>query len=728
MKKLLSLICITMVILLLLGSVFACTDGTRKLYFTETTYNLYLSDDNPSVTPEVFTRPRGNDYVLTVSNPTIAKVEGDTIIALKEGMVTLTATSGDMTATATLIVHLMRDATNDDDKTNDGKHSVYFITEYSAISAQRVASGELAIEPVPPVRPGYKLFGWYLDKEFTTPYDFNTPVRNNINLYALWGYASPTYRFSTMDDKTYVSGFEYPHIPYDTAELPATDSNGKVVYGVTSGAFSGNKNLISVTIPGCYQIINNNAFDKMPKLESVTILGEGLLEIEEFAFSECTSLKTVSIGGENLNKIGASSFYGCTALTTINLPNSITEIGASAFYSCKSLSEISLPSSLEVIQANTFAYTALESVDLSGIKAIYNQAFWGATALKTITNPDSIISLGSYVFGSMLSNEQKNATAWLKENSETTTFEGKNGSKATYLGNALVYVSPVGVGTKPLPTYIKQSTATVAGQAFSDISGACAYFIGVNPPTYGTAAFGGGNSASLSPNVDIVVPEGMTETYARAFLITEKDDEGYYSATKYSLSLIQKIYERTQYPTVINGMLMYERYPLVKHEGGLYYSPSLAKEANDPLGGIKYSSEEKYFVLHSYSGTATEIDLKTLLDNDCLSKGYVPVIEKICSYAFSTNTTLQTFKATNNIKYIANYAFAECTKLDAIYLTGEDVTTDNLSASQLETNSFNGTMMPKDFKVYVNGSLLNAYKAKWSAQCPSLRDKFVSVD
>ena len=114
MKKSLSLICITLIVLLLLGSAFACTDDTRKLYFTETTYKLYLSDDNPSITPEVFTRPRGNDYVLSVSNPTIAKVEGNTVTALREGIVTLTATSGDMTATAKLIVYVMRDATNED--------------------------------------------------------------------------------------------------------------------------------------------------------------------------------------------------------------------------------------------------------------------------------------------------------------------------------------------------------------------------------------------------------------------------------------------------------------------------------------------------------------------------------------------------------------------------------------------------------------------------------------
>ena len=723
MKKSLSLICITLIVLLLLGSAFACTDDTRKLYFTETTYKLYLSDDNPSITPEVFTRPRGNDYVLSVSNPTIAKVEGNTVTALREGIVTLTATSGDMTATAKLIVYVMRDATNDDDNTNDGKHTVYFITEYSAVGAQRVADGALATEPPAPVREGYKLFGWYLDKEFTTPYDFSTPVRTNINLYALWGYASPEFKFSVIEDKSYVSGFKYAYVPYTEVELPSTDDNGNMVYGVTAGAFSGNQNIVSLTIPDCYLTIDSKAFENMPKLETVTFKGAGIQEIKDLAFSECTALKTVDFGGEGLAKIGGACFSGCTSLTDINLPDSVTKIGAETFKNCTSLKTISLPESLKVIEAQTFAYTAIESIDLDGIEAIYNQAFWGATSLKTITNPNSLLSLGSYVFGSMLSTEQEDATAWLKETSEITRYEGKEGSKATYLGNALVYVSPVGVGTKPLPTYIKQSTTTIAGQAFSDISGACAYFTGITPPTYGSAAFGGGNAGSLEPTVDIVVPEGRTEDYTKAFLITTKDDDGYYAPTVYSLSLIQKIYEATIYPTVVTGMIMYERYPLVEHESGMFYSKIAAKEADNPYAGITYSTSEKRFVLHSYFGQATELDLKSLFDNDCVALGYTPIIEKICAYAFNKNNTLTKIILPNNIKYVEDLAFMECTALKEIRLLGSESFTPY--SYQIEQNSF--SYMPSELKIYVPNALLNAYISKWGAKCSFIRNKFVGL-
>lgn len=725
MKKSCLFVCIILVTLLLLGSVVACTNDTRKLYFTETTYKLYLSDENPSVTPEVFTRPRGNEYVLSVSNPTIAKVDGNTITALKEGMVTITATSGDMSATATLIVYLRRDATNDDDNTNDGKHTVYFISEYSAFGAQRIVDGEMATEPTPPPRDGYILFGWYLDEGFTTKYDFSTPVYSNINLYALWGYSSPAYKFTDIDGKTYVSGFKYPYVPYESVTLPATDDNGAIVYGVTKGAFSSNKTLVSVTIPDSYKVIESNAFDNLAKLETVTFNGAGLEKLGELAFSECKALTKVDFGGEGLTTIGDSCFSGCVALSDINIPNSVSKLGKGAFNGCSSLNISTLPTSLKVIEAQTFAFTGITSIDLNGIEAIYNQAFWGATALAEIKNPDSLLSLGSYVFGSLLNTEEKYATTWLKNTSEVSKFEGKNGSKVTYLGNALVYVSPVGIGTKPLPTYVKQSTTTIAGQAFSDVSNACAYFIGLNPPTYGTCAFGGGNSGSLEPTVDIIVPEGKTEVYSRAFLITAKESDGYYSPTVYSLKLIQRIYEATVAPTVQTGMIMYERYPLVEHEKGVYYSKVLAKDADDPFAGVKYSDTEKYFVLHSYFGNATELDFKTLFDNDCSLGGYTPIIEKICSYAFNSNDTLQTIKLPINIKHVDYLAISSCKSLKTLYLLGDASYTPY--SYHVEQDGINSSFLHADFKIYVPLPLVNSYVSTWGAKCTSIRNKFVGL-
>lgn len=719
MKKIALYICISLVVLLLLGSAFACTSDTRSINFSSDSYTVYLSGGNVSVTPSVTTRPKGNDYTLTISNPTIAKIDGTSVTGLKEGIATITATSGEHTDTATLVVKAVYDG-EDDDYVNDGKFVVYFSTDYSAVPAQRVAPGEKATVPTAPLREGYTLFGWYTDPDFTTPYDFDTPVNSNVTLYALWSVSDPIFKFTNVNDAVYVSGFKYSYIPYESATLPATDDSGNVVTGVYAGAFKNNSKLQSVTIPDSYTKIFSSAFENCTALKSVTFGGAGLQVIEELAFSGCTELHTVEFGGEGLTTISNSAFFGCAKLVSINIPASVSKIGVSAFEGCKSLNLTKLPSSLKVIEMRSFAGTALTSIDLSSIEAIYNQAFWGATLLSTVKNPDSLVTVGSYAFGSLLSSEAGESTPWLRNTSETSKWGDKEGAKVTYLGNVLVYVSPVGIGTKPLPIYVKATTKTIAGQAFSDVENAMAYFIGATPPTYGTNAFGG----MAEPTLDIVVPMGKTETYAKAWLITSTDEDGYYVPSAYSLALIERIYEFTTiYDPTLVGMTMYTRTPLKNYSTvageSILYSKLNAAQANDPYAGISFSETEKNYVIHAYQGTATELDLNAMFTADAGTK--TVTIDRICPYAFNVNDTLQKLILPARIKSIDDSAFMECYKLTELRLVG-DGTFAPLS-EHISQYSFSGLL--DSLKIYVPSAQLEKYNTRWAVKCASLKNKFV---
>ena len=55
------------------------------------------------------------------------------------------------------------------------------------VSPQTVIAYGTATEPSPaPTRYGYSLEGWYSDADYTTKYDFNTPITENLTLYAKW--------------------------------------------------------------------------------------------------------------------------------------------------------------------------------------------------------------------------------------------------------------------------------------------------------------------------------------------------------------------------------------------------------------------------------------------------------------------------------------------------------------------------------------------------------------
>ena len=60
-----------------------------------------------------------------------------------------------------------------------------------------VEYGEQIVKPVDPVKKGYTFKGWYSDNSFTVLYDFSSPVKNNITLYALFEKKSYNVMFDT---------------------------------------------------------------------------------------------------------------------------------------------------------------------------------------------------------------------------------------------------------------------------------------------------------------------------------------------------------------------------------------------------------------------------------------------------------------------------------------------------------------------------------------------------
>jgi len=67
------------------------------------------------------------------------------------------------------------------------RYTVSFETgEGSPVDDVKVNEGGRLTPPDQPEWEGYVFSGWYLDEEFTTPYDFETAVTGNLTLYAKW--------------------------------------------------------------------------------------------------------------------------------------------------------------------------------------------------------------------------------------------------------------------------------------------------------------------------------------------------------------------------------------------------------------------------------------------------------------------------------------------------------------------------------------------------------------
>ena len=244
--------------------------------------------------------------------------------------------------------------------------------------------------------------------------------------------------------------------------IPST-YEGKPVTGISSRAFSKNKNITAITISPSVTRIDEGAFSGCSSLESITLpfVGDsrknasnayqypfgyifgtssytGGVATKQF-YSRSTSyatnstyyipgsLKSVTITGGNIlygafcnckgltsitipdsvTSIGSSAFSGCTGLTSITIPDSVTSIGSSAFSGCTGLTSITIPDSVTSIGSSAFSgCTGLASITIpNSVTSIDNLAFFGCTSLTSITIPDSVTSMGSQVFNGWTSSQ-----------------------------------------------------------------------------------------------------------------------------------------------------------------------------------------------------------------------------------------------------------------------------------------------------------------------------------
>ena len=86
--------------------------------------------------------------------------------------------------------------------TSPEPHEVTFIDKLSGNAHMlMIEDGAFISEPTPPVKDGWTFNGWYTDAEYTTLFDFNTPITENITLYAGWTQQEIEYHTVTFYDE-----------------------------------------------------------------------------------------------------------------------------------------------------------------------------------------------------------------------------------------------------------------------------------------------------------------------------------------------------------------------------------------------------------------------------------------------------------------------------------------------------------------------------------------------
>lgn len=219
------------------------------------------------------------------------------------------------------------------------------------------------------------------------------------------------------DSNYYLSNFfqnRKNSVIYDSSDLLQISDDGKTVLGVYDQSISaivipygieviGERAfgycgfLREVVLPQTIKHIERCAFDKCKYLHYINLPLQ-LTEISDFVFSDCEFLESIDIPS-GVERIDDFAFSGCSSLKRIKLPEGIKSIGDRSFSECNSLTSIKIPGSIKNLDKGSFDYCKkLKEIELDeGVESV-DGPFYGCTAVKTITIPNSLKTMDGILF------------------------------------------------------------------------------------------------------------------------------------------------------------------------------------------------------------------------------------------------------------------------------------------------------------------------------------------
>lgn len=130
------------------------------------------------------------------------------------------------------------------------------------------------------------------------------------------------------------------------------------MHAASSGAFTGCRKLVRVTLPEGLKKISAMAFSGCTNLKKINIPST-VTYIGYSAFNNCKKLTKLTLG-DNLTTIGETAFAYCKNLKTLTIGKNVKMIGKSAFEDCKNLSKITIKS--KKLKAGNVDYNAFSGI------------------------------------------------------------------------------------------------------------------------------------------------------------------------------------------------------------------------------------------------------------------------------------------------------------------------------------------------------------------------------
>jgi len=468
---------------------------------------------------------------------------------------------------------------------------------------------------------------------------------------------------------------------------PVTIPNGITTIG--EYAFSGRKNITSITIPVWVTSIETNAFYgcdgvkeiifKGSRSESLTMgtfafayprgletltfegngtdaLDTGKVTIGDYAFkvTSSASLRTINIGaGVNIASIGKEAFNGNTKLREINIADtaSVPVIGEKAFMNCTGLTSVTIPGCVTGIGVEAFSgCESLTAVEFKKEGAtsltISDYAFKNCIKLGSITLPDHLGTFNSSAFEGCDSLKSINVT-----DTNTSYMNDSNGilykkSSDGVLSELLFYPKGLAKANNGVINNLPDTLTTIGGSAFS----ANQYLVKVYLPKSVTAISNSAFANCESLETVIFDAEGTALTIAEKAFINCPSLSDTFELPAYTTSIGDNAFENCEFTKFVIPAKV-----TTIGKASFRNCKNLVSVTFNCDGTLKIGSAATNSSTGAFSGCSA---LKSL----ALPAGTT----EIGKYAFYECTALETATLGSSVTKIENYAFGYCYALKSV--------------------------------------------------------------
>ncbi len=251
---------------------------------------------------------------------------------------------------------------------------------------------------------GKVFLGWFLDKELTKPFDFDTPYSENITLYPKLVNVDDFFNITLKSLSNYElsitsiknedtidkKAIRYVGIPSNYGGYKITCFDGDI--------FNGYTNLEFVSIPnGISEVNNTNIFKDTIYLNKMLAQDKENIIIGKTLFKYRLDKEEYTLP-EFIKSIAREAFMHNSLIKEVKLHDFIRDINEDTFSGCYNLEKINLEH-IQKIKDRAFRFCKkITEANLRIVEHLGDEAFYGCEVLEKVQYSKYLGTFGEYIF------------------------------------------------------------------------------------------------------------------------------------------------------------------------------------------------------------------------------------------------------------------------------------------------------------------------------------------